>query len=81
MQTPFSFPSPVVFVHLKAAHSFLVVLSLGWAKGLRQVPMYVRTLGDTSFSKNGQNEQKHKSLCTKAHWDIQLAYAMVLSDV
>ncbi len=35
MQTPFSFPSPVIFVHLKAAHSFLVVLCLGWAKGLR----------------------------------------------
>jgi hypothetical protein len=43
--------------------------------------LYVRTLGYTSYSKNGQNEQKQKSLCTKAHWDTQLAYTMVLSDV
>ncbi len=32
MQTPFLFPSTVDFVLLKAAHSFLVVLPLGWAK-------------------------------------------------
>jgi hypothetical protein len=37
MQTPFLFPSTVDFVHLKAACSFLVVLPLGWARGLRQL--------------------------------------------
>ena len=35
---PFFLPSTVDFVHLKAACSFLVVLPLGWAKGLRQAP-------------------------------------------
>ncbi len=38
MQTPFSFLQTVVFVHQRnqrTAHSFLVVLFLGWAKGLR----------------------------------------------
>jgi hypothetical protein len=39
MQTPFSFlpPSTVVFFHLKAARSFLVMLPLGWAKRLTAV--------------------------------------------
>ncbi len=36
MQTPFSFLQTVTFVHLKTALSFLVMLLLGWAKGLRQ---------------------------------------------
>ncbi len=35
MQTPFSFLWTVTFVHLITARSFLVVLPLGWAKGLR----------------------------------------------
>ncbi len=35
MQTPFSFLRTVTFVHLKTARSFLVVLRLGWTKGLR----------------------------------------------
>jgi hypothetical protein len=43
--------------------------------------MYVRTLGDTSYSENGQNERKQKSQCTQAHQDTQLAYTMVVSDV
>jgi hypothetical protein len=47
----------------------------------KTVPIYVRMLGDTSYSENGQNEQKQKSLCTKAHRDTQLAYTMVLSVV
>jgi hypothetical protein len=34
MQTPFSFLRTVVFVHQRTAHSFLVVLLLGWTKGL-----------------------------------------------
>jgi hypothetical protein len=50
-------------------------------KNPKTVPMYVRTLGDTSYSENGQNERKQKSLCTKAHRDTQLAYTMVLSNV
>ncbi len=35
MQTPSSFPSTVDFVHPKTACSFLVVLPLGWARGLQ----------------------------------------------
>ncbi len=35
MQTPFSFLQTVVFVHQRTACSFLVMLLLGWAKGLR----------------------------------------------
>jgi hypothetical protein len=50
-------------------------------KKSKTVPIYVRKLGDTSYSENGQNERKQKSLCTRAHWDTQLAYTMVLSNV
>ncbi len=35
MPTPFFFLRTVFFVHPRTAHSFLVVLPLGWAKGLR----------------------------------------------
>jgi hypothetical protein len=35
MHTPFSFLRTVVFVHQRTACSFLVMLLLGWAKGLR----------------------------------------------
>ncbi len=37
MQTPFSSLQTIVFVHQRTARSFLVVLLLGWAKGLRHV--------------------------------------------
>jgi hypothetical protein len=50
-------------------------------KNPKTFPMYVHALGDTSYSKNGQNEPKQKYLCTKAYWDTQLAYTMVLSNV
>ncbi len=50
-------------------------------KNPKTVPIYVRTLGNTSYSENGQNERKQKSLCTKAYRDTHLAYTMVLSDV
>jgi hypothetical protein len=50
-------------------------------KNPKTVPKYVCMLGNTSYSKNGQNEWKQKSLCTKAHWDTQLAYTVVLSNV
>jgi hypothetical protein len=52
-----------------------------YQKNPETVSIYVRTLGYTSYSENGQNEWKQKSLCTKAHWDTQLAYTMVLSKV
>ncbi len=45
-QTPFSFPSTVDFVHLKTACSFLVVLPLGWARGLRHTPSLVHLGGE-----------------------------------
>ncbi len=44
-------------------------------------PIYIGMLSCTSYSKNGQNEWKQKSLCTKDHWDTQSAYTMVLSNV
>jgi hypothetical protein len=50
-------------------------------KNPKKVPIYVRMLGDTSYSENGQNQRKQKSLCTKAHREKQLAYTMVLSNV
>jgi hypothetical protein len=50
-------------------------------KNPETVPIYIRTLGYASYSENGQNERKQKSLCTKAHWETQLAYTMVLTDV
>jgi hypothetical protein len=50
-------------------------------KNLQTVPTCVHTLGYTSYSENGKNEWKQKSLSTKAHQDTQLAYTMVLSDV
>jgi hypothetical protein len=42
-------------------------------KNPKTVPIYVHTLGNTSYSKTGQNERKQKSLCTNDHWDTDLS--------
>jgi hypothetical protein len=55
---------PVVFVQLKAAHSSLVVLSLGWIKGLQQKPMLLHT---TKQGKSFPPEKKVKFLETDAN--------------
>ncbi len=80
MQTPFSFLRTVTFVHLKTAHSFLVVLLLGWAKGLQHYQL-IALLGWPLLTR-GNSAAKFQGLAVLSLQDSPLATPMkVLGDV
>ncbi len=61
MQTPFSFLWTVVFVHQRTACSFLVVLLLGWAKGLRHYQL-IALLGWPLLPRGNSTSSKFQGL-------------------
>ncbi len=71
-------PSPVDFVHPKAARSSLVVLSLGWIKGLRQEPIMLGTVRLKLYSNLNMSLLLTSKVTTELHNTISVQEIVIV---